>query len=351
MRVLPLLGLLIATSADGQGKPPLRLVLDQTIDARTGVTLGNLTALDIGLDGTVAVVDEGNGAIYRFTPAGKLRDSLSRKGRGPGEFLESAGIALGPAGEIALADLANRRLTFWNPAGRLVGSAALTGGTPVGLFWRGADPVLGRLFYSDSTRVEFAPVQFGNGKSAGTVVGRFSEPGKDQRAAAVSCGSCHHTLTGDGRILVAAPDTAYLVSEVNGSGRVVRQWFRTGVGPGQRTPEEAARLDAKVLAGPGSGRPAPEGSPKNVPGRPQAYRPRFQGIGLDARGRLLALVSNQGSNIPVLDVFTPQGKFAGTVALPMALRSLVVRGGRVAALGETPEGAPAVYVFHIEEVP
>jgi hypothetical protein len=81
------------------------------------------------------------------------------------------------------------------------------------------------------------------------------------------------------------------------------------------------------------------------------YRPRTQGIGIDSKGRLIALVSNSGRPWPVVDVFAGDGGFLGTVVPERPLETLVVRGTRVAALSETPEGIPTILVYRIEEVP
>jgi hypothetical protein len=52
----------------------------------------------------------------------------------------------------------------------------------------------------------------------------------------------------------------------------------------------------------------------------------------------------------VLDVFSGDGKFLGSVTLPggRALQAMVVRGNRMVALSETAEGTPAVLVYRIE---
>ena len=96
----------------------------------------------------------------------------------------------------------------------------------------------------------------------------------------------------------------------------------------------------------------PPGVPRPViPGSAATpSRWRFQGIGLDPEGRLLALVSNAGSTIPVVDVFAGDGKFLGTLKLAESLRAMVLRGTRVVGLGETPDGEHVIHVYRIEPV-
>jgi hypothetical protein len=339
-----LLALALAATSD----PPIRLVLEHTIDARAGVRFGELTALDIGLDGSVIAHDGRNGRIYRFFPNGRLRDSLGGRGRAPGEFLTGAGIALGPAGEIVLADGEARRIHFWSAEGRYLGVSAVSG-IPVGVYWRGADPVVGAIEFRDSVTVSFSPVRFGTGKSAGSRIGHFVDVSPEHWATAVSCASCRHALAPDGRLLVAAPDTIYRVSEIDSTGSVVRRWIRKDARAAERSPAEAEAMQRLVQATVG----APSPAPSNPAAAPHAIRfhRRFLGLGMDSRGRLLALVRNGGSESALVEVFDAGGRHLAGVATAEPLRGLVVRGARLAALSETSEGGPAIHVYRIEEVP
>jgi hypothetical protein len=350
MRPYPIFLFAIAPLAS-QSRPPIRLVLEHRLDEATGMSFGAINRLELGPDGGVVAVDGGNGVIYRFTPAGKLRDSLSHKGQGPGEFLVAAGMGVGPRGEVALADLRNRRLTIWESDGRLRGSTPLNG-MPVDLVWRGADPLVGVVHFADTVMIRFGPAKLGE-TQIGAEIAAFPDPRIAEYPTAVSCGACRHTLAPSGRLLVAAPDTFYRVSELDATGKVVRIWRRSEVGAGLRTAEELAALRKRLAAGPGGGRPLPgmESRFRTPDDDALRFRPRFQGIGIDGKGRVLALVSNAGSTQPVLDVFSGDGRFLGTILPDHPLQSLVVRGNRVAALSETSEGTPLILVYRIEELP
>jgi hypothetical protein len=344
--LLPLFG----TTAAAQVQPPIRLVLEYRLDEASGLSFGSINRLELTAEGGVVAVDGANGTIYRFSPGGKLRDSLGRKGQGPGEFLVAAGMGVGPQGEVALADLRTRRLTIWEPDGRLRGSTQLTS-MPVDLLWRGADPAVGLVTFGDTVMIRFGTVRLGETR-IGAELGGFPDPRIAEYATAVSCGTCRHALTPAGRLLVAAPDTFYRVSELDPTGKVVRVWRRGDAGAGLRTEEELTALRKRLAAGPGGGRPLPgmESRFRAPDDDALKFRPRFQGIGIDGKGRLLALVSNAGSAQPVLDVFSGDGRFLGTVLPNHQLQSLVVRGNRVAATSETPEGTPLILVFRIEEL-
>lgn len=345
---------LVALAAATQARPPLRLIREFSLDATTGVTFGVIGGMDLGPDGSIALVDNGNGVIYRFLPTGKLRDSLGRSGQGPGEFLSSAGLTIGPGGEVALADIRTRRITVWNPDGTLRKSMPVTGGMPIELIWRGAAPILGTMTFAPGAgaTATFGPVTMGDQAVPGDAIATFPDPRKEAFATAVSCGMCRRALSPNGKLLGAAPDTIYRISEIGPDGSAVRSWKRSDVGAGLRTLEEVAALEKRLAAGPGGGRPSPEGRPNPViPRGDIRYRPRVQGFGFDANGRLLALVSNAGSIDPVVDVFAGDGKFLGTVKPAEHLSAFVVRGKRVLGLSESADGEHVVHVYRIEEVP
>lgn len=342
---------LIALAGAAQQPPPLRLVHEFTLGAGSGASFGVITGMDLGSDGSIAAVDNGNGVIYRFTPAGKLRDSLGRKGQGPGEFLASAGLAVGAAGEVALADIRTRRLTVWNPDGKLKGSAPVTGGMPIDLLWRGTTPVIGIMTFAPGVGAEarFGPATLGEQTTLGPAIAVFPDPRKEDFPTAVTCGMCRRALSPDGKLLAAAPDTIYRISELAPDGRAVRSWIRSDVGAGLRTNEEVAALEKRIAAGPGGGRPNPEGRPAPViPRGDIRFRPRVQGFGIDASGRLLALVSNAGSTSPVVDVFSGDGRYLGTIRPAETLTAFVVRGRRAIGLSETADGEHVIHVYRIE---
>lgn len=342
----------LALAAATQARPPLRLVRELTLGTAGGVTFGVITGMDLGPDGSIVAVDNGNGVIYRFTPGGKLRDSLGRKGQGPGEFLASAGLAVGPEGAIALADISTRRITVWNPDGTLRGSSSVSGGMPIDLLWRTAAPVLGVMTFAPGSgaTASFAPVTLGDQAESGTPIAGFPDPRREDFPTAVTCGMCRRALTREGKLLAAAPDTIYRISEVGPDGRAVRSWVRLDVGAGFRTGEELAALEKRIAAGPGGGRPTPERRPPTpvIPRGDIRFRPRFQGFGFDHAGRLLALASNAGSTSPVVDVFGADGKFLGTVKPAEHLTAFVVRGSRVIGLGENADGEHVIHVYRIE---
>src|SRR4029078_8170240 len=128
----------------------------------------------------------------------------------------------------------------------LTGSTQFNG-MPSDLMWRSADPVMGLVTFGSPIMVNYRTVHLGDSKLA-SIVGSFPDPMIADYPTAVSCGYCRHALTPQGQLLVAAPDTFYRVSELDGSGAVVRRRRREGVGAGLRSPEDLAALKQRIAA-------------------------------------------------------------------------------------------------------
>lgn len=122
-----------------------------SVDGPDALTaLGPTTLLP---DGGLAVTQRQDGSIKVFGPGGRLRTTIGRTGRGPGEFRHIAGV--GVAGDTALwvSDISNRRLSYFDLRGQL--QAEVT--------WSGLDrtpyrPVLnGTAFFVGDIREGSAP--------------------------------------------------------------------------------------------------------------------------------------------------------------------------------------------------
>ncbi len=99
---------------------------------------------DIAIDarGDLWVTDTGHNRIVVYTPDGEyLREfgapftaATSGRGSGPGQFSEPVGIAIGPDGEIAVADMWNARVQVLDPSGEYLREFPVAG-------WGGEDAV------------------------------------------------------------------------------------------------------------------------------------------------------------------------------------------------------------------
>ena len=67
------------------------------------------------------------GRVVRYDERGKPSGLIGRRGRGPGEHLSIADLAIAPADTLIVLDPGNARWTVWDPAGTFVRVARLPG--------------------------------------------------------------------------------------------------------------------------------------------------------------------------------------------------------------------------------
>ncbi len=111
------LGTMACASADeATPEEPSALVLT-LIDSMTleeeqpGKVVSRSGAVAVGPDGSLYVMDQGEGRIVRFSKDGGWIRTFGKKGRGPGEFGSVPWITMTGDGTLYTNDLANRRLT------------------------------------------------------------------------------------------------------------------------------------------------------------------------------------------------------------------------------------------------
>ena len=111
------------------------------VAADTNYQLGMVTAVDIGSDGTIFVLDATSGNIRAFNESGKHLRTLSRRGTGPGEISRfAAAMIVTPGDTILVVDPARQTVTSFTTDGRPAGdvSMPLTDGIPV-KWWKRDD--------------------------------------------------------------------------------------------------------------------------------------------------------------------------------------------------------------------
>jgi len=143
----------------------------------------------MGPDGNIYVADTNNHRIQVFSPDGRFLRGWGAKGENAGQFNEPWGIAVGEDGTVYVADTWNHRIQAFDSEGKFLhqwGYFASTDGQlgQPGVFWGPRDIAIdadGNLYVTDTgnKRVQkFAPDgkflgQWGGG---GVVEGRFDEP-------------------------------------------------------------------------------------------------------------------------------------------------------------------------------
>ena len=74
-----------------------------------------VTSVAIGPHGNVFVADFYNNRVQKFTPDGTYLTSLGEAGKGPGQFDKAMAVAVTDDGTVFVADYANNRVQKWRP--------------------------------------------------------------------------------------------------------------------------------------------------------------------------------------------------------------------------------------------
>ena len=99
-----------------------------TLDGADEYILGSVDGIAVGRDGAMFVADGQVPVIRMYDARGKFVRNVGRKGQGPGEYESLAGIQPLPDGRIAIWDNRNGRITLYTASGDLAGSHPATSG-------------------------------------------------------------------------------------------------------------------------------------------------------------------------------------------------------------------------------
>ncbi len=100
-----------------------------TLEQPDSAPIVRISGIDVDADGRILIGDVSEGNVKLFSPEGRLRRVIGRKGSGPGEFEQPRYPRFGPDGLIYVADAQNPRIQAFDSTGRLVASTpALTVG-------------------------------------------------------------------------------------------------------------------------------------------------------------------------------------------------------------------------------
>ncbi len=320
--------------------PALRL--ERTIGVGSGVSFGEIAHGALQSDGGVVLFDARNQRVYRFSATGALRDSLGRKGGGPGEFRTVTALAVMPNGEVVLADAGKAALVRWSATGAVLPE------TSVRPFMLGLHAVESDLFIkshdwrTDSIRLYRMPP---GGPTPSQPTSIFLPPIDPVTRLRTSTPTGAFHIMDDGRMLVASADTLYLVTELDGTGRAAQRWARPSYPVIRWTAAERARIDqmAKAVAAE-QGRPAPVTDERTFSTKPTIP---FGGLGVDAAGRVWVLPRAPYGQPRSVDVFGADGRLLQSHRLPGDPSQMVVRGDRLLVWGVDEADEPAAWVYRI----
>ena len=93
----------------------------------------DISAVAIGAEGEVLVLDGKECRVLVFDTKGKLLRRFGRKGQGPGELSGPIGVAVTPGNEILVDDSLNRRLSYFSRDGKPLRQRSTAQGMGMGM--------------------------------------------------------------------------------------------------------------------------------------------------------------------------------------------------------------------------
>lgn len=316
--------------------PELRLerALDVAADV-AGISAGRILP-----DGGAVLADEHR--LIRFDPAGRQLRVLGRAGSGPGEHKVIGDVSVMPDGEVVVADVGKGALVRWSASGTFL-SELRVAPWMLALFAAGRNLVIkSHDWRTDSLRIyRFTAAEGIPARPSATFLAPLLPGGTGRVTTPIA----EMLVTPEGRMLVAAADTLYQITELDDGGSILRQWRRDRYPVVRWTDEERDRIDS-YAAGMRS-----ESGGRVRPAR-ETFKTRYtlsrNSIGgFDRSGRLWVLPARTGGESRPIDVFRGSGEFLGTINPAGNPDGIRVAGDRLLAWGTSPDGEPAAWMYRI----
>ena len=109
--VLALAAITAIAQAQSPAAPVLRGSVDLAIGSETDerYLFANVMGIDVDRTGRIVVADLGEKSVRLFDPAGKFLFSIGRSGSGPGEYIDGCCARFAPDGDLWIRDMGNTR--------------------------------------------------------------------------------------------------------------------------------------------------------------------------------------------------------------------------------------------------
>lgn len=362
----------------GSGKAPGRLVEELRIGAEDGadhLMFGQVAAIAVRSNGEILIHDGQATALRRFGPDGSYLGTILRRGSGPGEYQNVAGLAVLPDDRLVVHDFGNHRFNVYDADTTFLENWLLSTNVAE---WRPIHEHDGGSIYlhdrvilngeSERTRILVRLDQ--GGRPGDTIVVRLRDrqaPALEVRSASESIGMYipfygqpHWSVTQAGELVTIDGDR-YAIDIHRRDGKVlrlIRTTVAVPVSPAERAAEEeriTARFRRSVPTWSWDGPPIP------------STKPPIDWLHTGQDGTIWVRVPQAGTPVPeaertrgarsfvreptVFDVFAADGKYEGEVHAPEHLQLApypVIDAERVWAVVRDENGVNYVARFRIE---
>jgi hypothetical protein len=315
--------------------------------------------------GRVWVLDRQAKELRVFDAAGRHLRTVGREGAGPGEFRNPIGLSWDAGARLWVVDTSNQRYEVFDTAGRHVQSYRRTI-EGWGLPWGGGFDRRGEFLYEPTYYTDPAT------RESRHAYVRHRVEGQEVAAADTFLLPTHESATYEvkfarGSSFRGVPYTPALVWHFDGEQGLwmgvsdrYRLYRRALAGDTVRVVERehrpaavsAAERDSVIASLEEWARPGPNmGGRVSGPldyGLIPAVKPAFRGMVVDDRGHLWVAATESGPG-GRWDVFDPEGRYLGTVAMELDVFPLPrIRGNTVVGVRRDELDVPQVVVYRLE---
>lgn len=102
------------------------------VDGADEYVLGDISEIAVARDGSIYVFDRQVPALRKYDATGKYVRTFGRRGSGPGEYLNTGGLAVLPDGRVLLWDTGNWRINVYSADGTVLPALATASGMGAG---------------------------------------------------------------------------------------------------------------------------------------------------------------------------------------------------------------------------
>jgi hypothetical protein len=269
---------------------------------------------------------------------GRLLEVLGREGDGPGEYRHPIALAINGDGRAAVLSVSGR-VTFWNRDGGLAGTVVAGAGLASDVMAARGDTfyVKSDLFPPDDVS-EFRAVVLDT-VLADPLYRDFGLVGTDEPGRRLRNHGYAVAATADGDLLLSPPGADFVILRVGPDGRVRQTIRRPEIPPLRRSKEEVEAIRQRIRRGfAAAGRAAPV----NVP--VTEHRSHVARLATAPDGSIWALTQRGDSTASILDVFTTDGRFAGSYKIGLRVTDVAVTSESLFLLARAELDLPAVAV-------
>lgn len=293
----------------------------------------NITGLDVGIDGTIYVLDSKAANIKVFDATGEFSRTIGRRGGGPGEFGSPTKIILSPKQEIVVVDLARRAIHFLSTQGNylkmlpmnyvfFLGPEFFSDGTMIASYARMGDDfslLLCRMDEKFQPELTYANLPMERLPKVHIFLYRFVD---DLR---------WHVTTKNEIIWGSLTSPEYVLNILDRDGKQIRR-ITKAYDPISLTSDEYQKLMKEWFGG----EPQSQRFQFIVPD----HFPPFLTFLIDDEGRIFVkrFESTAHSDRHLIEIFNGEGKYIGDFIISKNVLPAVIKAGKMYAIVEDEDG-------------